>query len=72
MAQSCHIDNVSEFHEEEPSLLNAVADRINDVKEVTEGTECDSSETHGQVGIEAGCLQLDNKLDHDDERKETW
>jgi hypothetical protein len=55
MAQSCHKDNVSEFHEEEPSMLNAVANRINDVKEVTEGTECDSSETHGQVRMGAAC-----------------
>jgi hypothetical protein len=36
-------------------MLNAVAYRINDVKDVTEGTECDSSETHGQVGMEAAC-----------------
>ena len=56
MAQSCYKDNVSEFHEdEEPSMLNAVANGINDVKEVTEGSECDSSETHGQVGMEADC-----------------
>jgi hypothetical protein len=37
-------------------MLNAVANRrINDVREVTEvteGTGCDSSETHGQVGME--------------------
>jgi hypothetical protein len=36
-------------------MLNAVANRINDVKDVTEGTGCDSSETHGQVGMEAAC-----------------
>jgi hypothetical protein len=48
MAQRCYKDNVSEFHEEEPSMVNTVANRINDVKEVTEGTECDSSETHGK------------------------
>jgi hypothetical protein len=53
MAQSCCKDNVSKFHEEEPSMLNTVANRINDVKEVTKGTRCDSSETHGQVGMEA-------------------
>jgi hypothetical protein len=48
MAQSCYKDSVSEFHEKEPFMLNApVANRVNDVKEVTEGTECDSSETHG-------------------------
>jgi hypothetical protein len=37
---------MSEFHE---------ANWINDVREVTEvteGTGCDSSETHGQVGME--------------------
>jgi hypothetical protein len=33
-------------------MLNTVANRINDVREVTEGTGCDSSETHGQVGME--------------------
>jgi hypothetical protein len=33
-------------------MLNAVANRINDVREVTEGTGCDRSETHGQVGME--------------------
>jgi hypothetical protein len=55
MAQSCYKDNVSEFHDKELSM-NAVANRIIDVKKVTEGTECVSSETHGQVGMEeAAC-----------------
>jgi hypothetical protein len=68
MAQSCCKDNVSEFHEEEPSMLNAVANGINDVREVTEGTGCDSSETHGQVGMRAAC-NLTTTGDNDEGKK---
>jgi hypothetical protein len=58
---------VSKFHEEEPSRLNTAANRINDVEEVTGGTECDSSETHRQAGMEAACNSTTTQ-----KRKETW